>query len=250
MTTQLQVTGLRAGYGRAADILRGIDLSVKGGTITTVIGPNGAGKSTFLKTIAGLVAVREGGIVLNGTSLVDSPATNRVRLGVTLCGQGRTNFGELSVEENMLLAGFTLSRSKLKERLAAVRADDPTVASRWRSRVSSLSGGQQQSVEISMALMTQPSVLMLDEPSLGLSPTARTAVFERVRAIADSGVCVLIVEQNVKAAATVSDRLVVLERGVVALDGTPAAVMADDTLRRVYVGGISTSSVTTSGESR
>ncbi|WP_353807610.1 branched-chain amino acid ABC transporter ATP-binding protein [Agromyces sp. SYSU T00194] len=237
---ELSVSGLRAGYGRAADILKGIDLDIARGSITTVIGPNGAGKSTFLKAIAGLVTVRAGEIRLGDRVLSTIPATRRVREGVVLCGQGRTNFAELSVEENLMLAGYTLPRRALHARMAAVRAADPVVDSRWHARVSSLSGGQQQSVEISMALMTEPEVLLLDEPSLGLSPGARTALFERVRDIADGGVTVLIVEQNVKAAAVVSDRLVVLEQGAIALDGTPSGVMADDRLREVYVGGVNT----------
>jgi branched-chain amino acid transport system ATP-binding protein len=238
VTASLEVTGLIAGYGRAEPILRGIDLTVSGGLVTTIIGPNGAGKSTLLKVIAGLVPVREGTLSINERDATRTPAVNRTSLGVSLCGQGRVNFPHLTVEENMKLAGFTLSRAKLRARFHELRQSDTVTDKRWHDRVSNLSGGQQQSVEITMALITEPSVLLLDEPSLGLAPAARVAVFERIRRIADSGVCVLVVEQNVKAASAVSDRLVVLDQGRVVLDGHPSSILDDEALRHVYVGGL------------
>jgi branched-chain amino acid transport system ATP-binding protein len=225
------------GYGKAAPILSGVSLAVPAGTITTIIGPNGAGKSTLLKAVAGLLPLRGGDITLDGTSIATVGVAERVRRGISLCGQGRVSFPALTVGENMRLAGYIIRRSRLRERLREVRAQDATTDERWNERISNLSGGQQQAVEISMALMTEPRVLLLDEPSLGLSPPARATVFARIRRIADDGVAVLIVEQNVKSAAEVSDEIVVLDQGRVALSGHPDSVLADEALRHVYVGG-------------
>jgi branched-chain amino acid transport system ATP-binding protein len=160
----------------------------------------------------------------------------RVAAGIRLSGQGRVNFPDLTVSENMALAGYGLPRRVLRERLAELRALDPITDTRWNDRISDLSGGQQQAVEISMALVTQPRVLLLDEPSLGLSPALRAEVFARARSIADGGVCVVIIEQNVEDAAKVSDRFVVLNQGQIALDGAPSEIFADETLRDIYVG--------------
>ncbi|MFF5179785.1 ABC transporter ATP-binding protein [Micromonospora sp. NPDC000316] len=236
----LAVTDLVSGYGRAAPIVRGVSLAFSSGTISTVIGPNGAGKSTLLKTISGLVPVRAGRITVGHRSLEGEDATARVRAGVALCAQGRANFPDLTVAENVRLGAYGLPRRQVAERLAWVRANDPVTDKRWKDRVSDLSGGQQQSVEISMALVSDPSVLLLDEPSLGLAPGSRADVFQRIRQIADSGVCVLVVEQNVAAAVGVSDRLIVLDQGTVLLDGPPAAVLENDDLRTVYLGARAT----------
>lgn len=234
---RLEVQEAVVGYGRAAPILNGVSLAVAEGTVTTIIGPNGAGKSTLLKAVAGLLPLREGDIRLEGSSVAAWGTAERVRHGISLCGQGRVNFPDLTVAENLRLAAYTVPRATVRRRLAEVRAQDRTTGERWRDRMSNLSGGQQQAVEISMALMTAPDVLLLDEPSLGLSPSARTTVFERIRAIADGGVCVLVVEQNIKSAAAVSDEIVVLDQGRVALTGPPTPVLADEALRHVYIGG-------------
>jgi branched-chain amino acid transport system ATP-binding protein len=224
------------GYGRAAPVLVGVDLEFAPGEVTTVIGPNGAGKSTLLKAIAGLLPLRTGELSLDGSSITSESVAGRLARGISFCGQGRVNFRHLTVQENMLLAGFSLTRSELKERFRELREADETTDRRWDDRISSLSGGQQQAVEISMALVTCPSVLLLDEPSLGLAPTARAAVFNRIRGIAGSGVTVLVVEQNVKSALGASDRLVVLDQGVVVMDGNPAEVLDDEGLKAVYIG--------------
>ena len=154
------------------------------------------------------------------------------------CAQGRVNFGHLTVEENLRLAGFGLRRGEVKARLAQLRESDSFLDARWRARVGDLSGGQQQFVEVAMALVNQLSVLSLGQPSLGLSPAARTAVLARARATADDGTCVFVVEQNVRAAAPISDRIVVLDRGSIVLDGTPGDLLDDPRLRAVYVGTV------------
>jgi len=225
------------GYGRAAAVLNGVSFDSPGRSVTTIIGPNGAGKSTLLKAIAGLLPLRRGDITLDGQSIASASTADRVRRGISLCGQGRVSFPALTVEENLRLAAFTVPRSQVRSRLHQIRSQDAVTSQRWHDRISNLSGGQQQAVEISMALMTAPRVLLLDEPSLGLAPSARRLVFRRIRSIADEGVCVLMVEQNVKSAAEVSDRIVVLDQGRIALTGEPDSVLTAEALRHVYVGG-------------
>jgi branched-chain amino acid transport system ATP-binding protein len=232
----IETIDVEAGYGRAASIVRGVSLLASAGAVTTIIGPNGAGKSTLLKALVGTVPLRSGDILLAGASIGRAPVVARVEAGIRLCGQGRANFPELTVGENMRLAGYSLPRRELRARLERIRAEDPITDQRWGDRIAQLSGGQQQAVEMSMSLVTAPTVLLLDEPSLGLSPAMRAQVFARTRAIADSGVCVLVVEQNVEDAAAISDRFVVLDQGRVALDGPPAAVLENEALRHVYVG--------------
>jgi branched-chain amino acid transport system ATP-binding protein len=232
----LRLTGVIAGYGRAAPIVRGVDLELDAGTVTTIIGPNGSGKSTLLRCVAGLVPLRAGEIVVRGQSIGARPAEARVGLGMAFCAQGRANFPHLTVEENLRLAGFRLSRRTLRDRLEKARRDVPQVAEHWRMHVGNLSGGQQQSVEIAMALISQPSILLLDEPTLGLSRAAGRSVLALGRRIADDGACVTIVEQNVKGALDVADRLVVLEAGQISLIGDPSAVLADPRLREIYIG--------------
>jgi branched-chain amino acid transport system ATP-binding protein len=237
VSNDLAIDGVVVGYGRAAAVLGGVGFPAPAGSVTTIIGPNGAGKSTLLKAVAGVLPLRSGDITLDGASIAALTVGDRVRRGISLCGQGRVNFAALTVEENLRLAAYTAPRREVRQRLQAVRAQDPTTNERWHDRVSNLSGGQQQAVEISMALMTAPRVLLLDEPSLGLAPSARRTVFRRIRAIADDGVCVLVVEQNVKAAAEVSDTIVVLDQGQVVLIGPPNSVLTAEALRHVYVGG-------------
>ena len=234
---RIDIRDVVVAYGRAEPILKRVSFPVSSTSITTIIGPNGAGKSTLLKAIAGLLPLRAGDIALDGESLASVSTRDRVRRGISLCAQGRVSFSALTVEENMRLAAFTVPRADLRQRLHTIRSQDPTTNERWHHRISNLSGGQQQAVEISMALMTSPRVLLLDEPSLGLAPAARRTVFARIRAIADAGVCVLIVEQNVKAAAEVSDEIVVLDQGQVALSGPPSSILSAEALRHVYVGG-------------
>jgi branched-chain amino acid transport system ATP-binding protein len=238
---RLQLHNVVAGYGRAAPVIKGVDLAFDDATITTLIGPNGAGKSTLLNCISGLVELRSGEVVLAGKPIGALPAASRSRLGIGTCAQGRSNFAHLTVAENLRLAGFSLPRRELRDRLKGLRSQDELLNQRWHDRVADLSGGQQQFVEISMALINEPQVLLLDEPSLGLSPAARSAIFARVRRIADEGRCIVIVEQNVRAATAISDRLVVLDRGTIALQGSPADILADPALREVYVGGITQS---------
>jgi branched-chain amino acid transport system ATP-binding protein len=235
----LSVADLSSGYVSDAPIVHGVTHNFYPGTVTVIIGPNGAGKSTLLKTIAGLVDVFSGAVSLDGTSLSKRPAIERVSAGLNFCPQGRANFPNLTVGENLRLAGFSLSRHTLDARLKELRQGNELIHDRWHERIANMSGGEQQRVEIEMSLITRPSVLMLDEPSLGLAPAAWHQIFDQVRAIANSGVTVIIVEQNVRAAVRIADRLVVLEQGRTVLDGPPDEILNDDELRRVYLGTVS-----------
>jgi branched-chain amino acid transport system ATP-binding protein len=234
--SRLEIRNIVAGYGSAPPVIRDVSLTFNDGNVTTLIGPNGAGKSTLLHCISGLVGLRAGEIILSGTHIGRVPAQTRAGLGVGTCAQGRSNFAHLTVEENLRLAGFKLPRRELRDRLHRLRSDDPLLHERWQDRLGDLSGGQQQFVEISMVLMNDPQVLLLDEPSLGLSPAARSAIFSRARSIADQGRCIVVVEQNVRAATAITDQLVVLDRGTIALQGKPTDILANPVLRAVYVG--------------
>jgi len=234
----LSVRGLVAGYVRDAPIVHSINHDFHPGSVTVIIGPNGAGKSTLLKSIAGLVDVFAGDILLDEESLVSRAATERVRAGLNFCPQGRANFPNLTVADNLRLAGYSLTRSTLEQRLSELRATNKLISERWRERIANMSGGEQQRVEIEMSLITKPKVLLLDEPSLGLAPAAWHQIFDQVRAIADGGVTVVIVEQNVRAAVRIADRLIVLEQGETVLDGIPDEILNDDELRRVYLGAV------------
>jgi branched-chain amino acid transport system ATP-binding protein len=230
-----------AGYQPDAAIVHEVTHSFELGTVTLVIGPNGAGKSTLIKTIVGLTKLIGGDISVDGIPVSSRRVSERIGLGVSFCPQGRANFPSLTVGENLKLAGYTLSRQILDERLSELRARHPLVDRRWTERIGNLSGGEQQRIELAMALLTRPRVLLLDEPSLGLSPAASREIFQEVRAIADGGVCVIIVEQNVRAVVPIADRLIVLEQGVTVLDGEPEHVLTDPELRRVYLGAVGAS---------
>jgi branched-chain amino acid transport system ATP-binding protein len=234
----LSVRGLVAGYVRDAPIVHGVSYDFRPGSVTVVIGPNGAGKSTLLKSIAGLVDVFAGDIVLGQESLVARAATDRVLAGLNFCPQGRANFPNLTVADNLRLAGYSLPRATLEQRLTELRTTNPLIQERWRERIANMSGGEQQRVEIEMSLITRPKVLLLDEPSLGLAPAAWHKIFDQVRLIADGGVTVVIVEQNVRAAVRIADKLIVLEQGQMVLSGKPDEILEDGELRRVYLGTV------------
>jgi branched-chain amino acid transport system ATP-binding protein len=234
----LSVHGLVSGYVRDAPIVHDLNHEFRPGTVTVIIGPNGAGKSTLLKSIMGMIDVYEGDVRLDDVSLVSQVATERVRSGISFCPQGRANFPNLTVAENLRLAGFTLARAELEQRLQDLRSKSELINERWHERIANMSGGEQQRVEIEMSLITTPKVLLLDEPSLGLAPSAWHSIFDQVRAIADGGVTVVIVEQNVRAAVRIADRLIVLEQGQTVLDGKPDEILDNDELRRVYLGTV------------
>ncbi len=234
-STILSIESLYAGYG-AVDVLRDVSLNVDRGEVVSVIGPNGAGKSTLLRAIYGMADVRSGRIAIDGRELKGASTSARIEAGVALVLQGRCNFPSMTVLENLEMGGFTLPRSRVAERRQAVCDLLPLLAERSGAKAGQLSGGQQQLLEIGMMLMVQPSVLMLDEPTLGLDGANSSFVLELVRTLADSGLAVLMVEQNARKALAVSHRALVLADGRSHMEGPAKSILNDPTVAQLYLG--------------
>jgi branched-chain amino acid transport system ATP-binding protein len=232
---RLEVTDLRAGYGDIL-ILDGVSLAVGPG-ITCVIGPNGAGKSTLLKAIFGLVDRTGGRILWEGEDLIRlSPAAIRQR-GIAYVAQGRWNFPWMSVRDNLDMGAFTRVDRSVEDDVRDLQRRFPVLATRARERAGNLSGGEQQILEMAMALLSRPRLLLLDEPSLGLAPQMVERVFQAIAAIAETGVAVLMVEQNVRQALAISSHAVVLDLGRKVVEGPAAEILRDESVRRAYLGG-------------
>ena len=225
-----------AGYSPTLTILNELSFEAKDGEITLLIGPNGAGKSTALKTLFGLLMPRSGTIKLDGTDVGGSTPRAMLGKGVAFVPQGRNLFGSLSVLHNLELGGIILKKS-LKERIAEVLERFPRIRERLANQASTLSGGEQKQLEIGRALLLRPRVLLIDEPSIGLSPLISQDVFKLLRALADGGTTVLMVEQNVRSALAYADRALVLEMGRLALDRPAGALLGDPNLNRLFLGG-------------
>jgi branched-chain amino acid transport system ATP-binding protein len=227
-------------------ILNNLSFSVQPGTITLLIGPNGAGKSTVLKTLFGLLKPRQGKIRLNGQDITGATQKALLAQGIAFVPQGRNLFGQLSVYENLELGGITLGMKTTHERIPEVLEFFPRVKERLHSRASSLSGGEQKQLEVGRALLLRPKVLLIDEPSIGLSPMVVQDVFKLLRRLADQGTTVLMVEQNVKSALKVSDDAIALESGRLVLHKKAAEVLADPQMERLFLGGVHTSAAAVS----
>jgi branched-chain amino acid transport system ATP-binding protein len=224
-----------AGYLPGVDILRGVDLTLDDGELVGIIGPNGAGKSTLIKAIFGLVTVRDGFVTLRGRDISNFAAHTLVALGVGYVPQRANVFPSLTVEDNLRM-GLYLNPKAWNERLAAVVEIFPLLADRSDQRAGHLSGGERQMVAIGRALMMDPSVLLLDEPSAGLSPGNQDLVFERVRGIADSGVSIVMVEQNARRCLQIADRAYVLDQGRNAHTGPGRDLLHDARVIDLYLG--------------
>lgn len=232
----LATQGLVSGYEADLPILRGIDLAVRRGEFLAVLGPNGAGKSTLVKTIAGLVPVHSGAVWLNGADITASPAHHKIRHGLAFVPQTENIFTTLSIHENLQIAVGILPKHRRQARIGALYDIFPDLAARPRQRAGQLSGGQRQMLAVARALVVEPSVLILDEPSAGLSPKIVSEVFARLRAINGDGVTTILVEQNVAAALAIADRALVMVEGQVAHEGTAATLAADPILGELYLG--------------
>jgi ABC-type branched-subunit amino acid transport system ATPase component len=233
----LTLEGVFAGYG-GGDILRGIDLTIPKGSITCVVGPNGAGKSTLLKVISGLLKPRLGTITFLDKPIGGRSPQHILRAGIVQVMQARSVFPDLTVEENVELGAF-LERDKavVRKRMAQVIEQFPIVQERLRDKAGALSGGQQRMVEFARALMLDPSLVVLDEPSMGLEPKAAAMMYGHVRQMAADGRTVLLVEQNVRAGLKLANHGVVLEGGRVRLEGTGSEILANPQMRVLYLGG-------------
>lgn len=231
----LEARDLVAGYLPGVDILRGINLTLDQGQLVGIIGPNGAGKSTFVKAVFGLVAVRSGSVTLAGEPITDLKAHELVERGVGYVPQRANVFPSLTVEENLRM-GLFLRPHAWDDRFAAVVELFPLLESRRTQKAGLLSGGERQMVAMGRALMMDPSVLLLDEPSAGLSPSNQDLVFERSRRIADSGVSVLMVEQNARRCLQISDWAYVLDQGTNAYSGMGHDLLHDPKVIDLYLG--------------
>jgi branched-chain amino acid transport system ATP-binding protein len=231
----LELTEVQAGYG-AAPVLQGISISVKQGEIVTLIGSNGAGKSTTLRVISRLIPVRAGVIRFRGELISGEGSHRVVRRGLVHVPEGRRLFPDMTVRENLLLGGYTCRRGELPARLAGVYDWFPLLRERDRQLAGSLSGGEQQMVAIARGLMIQPTLVMLDEPSLGLAPRLVGQVADMIRAIRERGITVMLVEQNARLALELSDRAYVLQTGRIALEGPSRDVVANAEVRAAYLG--------------
>jgi branched-chain amino acid transport system ATP-binding protein len=238
----LKVGDLHSGYGEM-DILRGVNLDLKQG-VTTVIGPNGAGKSTLLKTIFGMARISSGTIELFGEDIRGLSNRKLLELGLAFVPQGRCNFPRMTIHENLEMGAFTMPTGKARSAIAATYEKFPVLQDARRKFASELSGGQQQILEMAMALVTSPRLLLIDEPSLGLAPITLAGVLDEVQSISKQGVPVLMVEQNARQALERSDSGVVLDLGRKALEGTGAEMLNDPRLAELYLGGAATSSST------
>lgn len=226
-----------AGYGEFM-ILNKLSLRAKRGRITLLLGPNGAGKSTVLKTLFGLLKVRQGRIRLEGKDITGaSPKSLLTEHGMAFVPQGRNLFGQLTVWENLELGGITLGMKTTHERIPEVLALFPRVKERLHSAASSLSGGEQKQLEVGRALLLRPKVILIDEPSIGLSPLVVADVFKLLRRLADEGTTVLMVEQNVKSALKMADEAIALESGRLVLHKPAGELLADPQLERLFLGG-------------
>ena len=235
MSALLEIDDLHAGYGDH-EILRGVGLRVEVGEIVAIIGPNGAGKSTLLKTIAGLLSPREGAVRFRGEPIGGAPPEAIIRRGLCYVPQEANVFPGLSVEDNLVIGGWAATGASLP-RAAAVSALFPILTERRRQRAGSLSGGERQMLAIAMALMVEPALLLLDEPSAGLSPALQRLIFDRIRDINARGVGIVLVEQNARESLRLCRRGYVLVMGQTRAEGPGDALLADPEIRRAYLGG-------------
>ena len=231
----LEVSGVVGGYGEA-DILHGADLAADAGEIVVIVGANGAGKSTLMKAVAGLVRVRSGHIRFGGEEIANAPAEGMILRGLAYVPQERNVFPSLTVEENLAMGAYARPAATAAG-LARVLALFPDLEGKRRVAAGRLSGGQRQMVAIARALMLEPKLIMLDEPTAGLSPKFCTIIFERVREIARSGIGVLMVEQNARPALAIADTGVVLAMGRNRATAPGPALLADREIGRLFLGG-------------
>jgi branched-chain amino acid transport system ATP-binding protein len=231
----LKLDKVCAGY-HGLQILHNLDLHVDQGEIVAIVGANGAGKTTTLKAISGMLRPTSGTILFDGEEATAIRPSELVRRGLVHVPEGRALFGPLTVEENLRMGGWTRGRQSLDQALAEVYDLFPVLAERRRQAAETFSGGEQQMLAIGRALMARPRLLMLDEPSTGLSPKLTWAVLDAVKAIRDRGVAILLVEQNAAQALNLADRAYVLESGSSALDGPGPELARDDRVRAAYLG--------------
>lgn len=235
----LEVEGLYVGYG-AAEVLHNVSVSMAENEVVTIIGPNGAGKSTLLKAIMGYLTLSQGSVSLGGQNLTGMKPNQRIRAGMAYVPQLANVFPTLSVEENLRMGGYTLPKKVAKERVAMQYERFPRLADRRHQRSQTMSGGERQMLAMARALMTEPGMLLLDEPSAALSPQLVEQTFKQIADIHAQGRTVLIVEQNAETALRISQRCIVLVDGENAFEDRADRVLSDSKLREAYLGAADT----------
>ena len=233
----LEVKGLEVYYG-VINALKGIDFSVEEGQIVTLIGANGAGKTTTMQSVIGLIPKKSGTVTFNGKDITNMPCHKIVRSGMTQVPEGRRVFQELTVYENLMMGAYSMKdNSTFKDDIDAVYQRFPRLAERRTQIAGTLSGGEQQMLAMGRALMSHPKLLMLDEPSMGLSPLLVDQVFEIIKDINKEGTTILLVEQNAGKSLAISDNAYVMENGQIVLSGTGADLLGSEMVQKAYLGG-------------
>ena len=233
----LEVNNLEVYYGVIC-ALKGISFEVNEGEIVTLIGANGAGKTTMMQSVVGIIPKRNGSVIFDGQDITKTPCHKIVQLGMTQVPEGRRIFQELSVYDNLLMGAYTVkNQQQFKEDLEKIFTKFPRLAERRNQIAGTLSGGEQQMLAMSRALMIRPKLLMLDEPSMGLAPILVDQVFDMIKELHAGGTTILLVEQNASKALEIADRAYVLETGNITLSGTGAELAQSDEVRKAYLGG-------------
>ncbi len=232
----LEIKDLNVFYG-AIHALKGVSLTVRDGELVSLIGANGAGKTTTLHTISGLLTASSGSVLLDGRDLQKVPANTIIGMGLAHVPEGRHVFARMTVEENLRMGAYILKdQKKIAENMEKVYGHFPRLKERRRQIAGTLSGGEQQMLAAGRALMTSPRIVLMDEPSMGLSPLLVKEIFSIIEGLHKSGITILLVEQNAKMALAVSDRAYVLETGTISMAGQAADLAADDRVRKAYLG--------------
>lgn len=234
--TILEVLDLFSGYGEI-EVLKGVSLEIKTGEIASIIGANGAGKSTLLKTVFGLVRARQGSILFDGQEIANKKPTDVLQLGLSYVPQGRCNFPAMSVEDNLEMGAYIRSDKEVRSDIESMFERFPILEGRRSVMAGNLSGGEQQILEMAMALLLHPKVVMIDEPSLGLDPQLVELVFEAIQRVKAEGTTIMMVEQNAKKALSISDHAVVLVLGRKGFEGTGTEIANNEEVKRHYLGG-------------
>ena len=233
----LEVKNLEVYYG-VIQALKGISFEVNQGEIVTLIGANGAGKTTTMQSVMGLIPTAAGSITYDGTDITRTPGHKIVKMGMTQVPEGRRVFQELTVYENLLMGAYTQKNKKqIKEDIEKIYEQFPRLLERKNQVAGTLSGGEQQMLAMGRAMMSKPRLLMLDEPSMGLSPLLVDQVFEIIRQMHQSGITILLVEQNAEKALKIADRAYVLENGVIRYSGTGKELAGSEEIKKAYLGG-------------
>ena len=232
----LQVDNLNVYYG-SIHAIKGVSFHVDEGEIVTLIGANGAGKSTTLNTVAGLLKPNSGTVTFDGKVISNMAANRIVSLGMALCPEGRRIFQHMTVRENLEMGGYSRPRSEIEDSIEQAFQQFPRLKERRKQIAGTLSGGEQQMLAMSRALMSHPKLMMLDEPSMGLAPILVDQIFEIIKQLHKNGTTILLVEQNARKALQIANRAYVLETGNITLSGTGAELAKSDEVRKAYLGG-------------